>query len=354
VIVPTIGRPELLAALLESLAACRPRAREVVVVDQSRTAEVADVVARYEALGARRVGSARRGVGAARNAGLRACRHDIVLWTDDDCTVAPDWVGLGALLVSHAPEDLFTGRVLGGANEDVPSIREDGRAEVVTGRTTRFVLYSANMAGSRSAALAVGGFDESLPYAEDNDLCYRWLRSGRRVVVDPSLVVWHHGWRSPERLRRHYVDYAWAQGAFYAKHLRQGDPLMLWLAARDLGVAAAGLAAGMVLGGRRATDWKRGVVRGLPRGFLAGWRHGGWPATGRHVGPQPEDTAQEVAVLWVDGPEGQEGEDVGDGPRGDGEDEGLRPEKEYHRRHDGRRGEGLHGPAGAEGQAGPP
>ena len=78
----------------------------------------------------------------------------------------------------------------------------------------------------RRGAVLEGGFDELFgpaEAAEDNEFCYRWLRSGGSLRYEPSLVVWHHDWRSPRELERLYVRYARGQGFFYAKHLRRGD-----------------------------------------------------------------------------------------------------------------------------------
>jgi hypothetical protein len=68
------------------------------------------------------------------------------------------------------------------------------------------------------------------------------------------------------------VDYAVGQGRFYAKHLRQGDLRMLRFMASDLYQAARGAAVGIVRGRPRWSDWRRGIVGGLPTGLAAGWR----------------------------------------------------------------------------------
>ena len=47
VIVPTVGRPRLLQAALESLAACAPRAVETIVVDQSQRDDGRAIVDRF-------------------------------------------------------------------------------------------------------------------------------------------------------------------------------------------------------------------------------------------------------------------------------------------------------------------
>jgi GT2 family glycosyltransferase len=135
------------------------------------------------------------------------------------------------------------------------------------------VLWPNNMVISRSLALALGGFDERFPFAaEDNDFCYRWLRAGHAMRYEPSLVVWHHEWRSERELERLYVDYAIGQGYFYAKHLRQRDFAIVRHLVRDMSQGLRGVAAHYVRGRARSSDWRQGVPRGLPLGLVRGWR----------------------------------------------------------------------------------
>jgi len=55
---------------------------------------------------------------------------------------------------------------------------QDGRRNDVD---SYWPLYTNNAVMSRSAVLEFGAFDEDFETAEDNDLCYRWLKSGRRL-----------------------------------------------------------------------------------------------------------------------------------------------------------------------------
>lgn len=269
--VPTIGRAESLRSLLESLSRCDPRADEIVIVDQSGGEAVRQVVEEFADMGARRVPSDLRSVGSARNAGLRAARHETILITDDDCTVAPSWVEEGWTLAARHPGYLLSGRVLpGGDPKAIPSVKVDSEPEDFTGTRRCTVLYSNNMVGPRASLLAIGGFDERLPTASDNDLCYRWLRAGRPLRYEPSLAVWHHELRDREALEARYIEYWRGQGMFYGKHLRAGDPAVLRFLMTDLHLAARAMAAAVVRGRPRWTDSRRGVLRGLPAGMLRG------------------------------------------------------------------------------------
>ncbi|MBI4728873.1 MAG: glycosyltransferase family 2 protein [Acidobacteria bacterium] len=286
VAVPTIGRPALLAGLLESLAACRPRAAEILVVDQGHQEAVGRVVERFAGAGARLVSCDGVGVGRARNLGLREAAHDAVLCTDDDCAVAKDWVGRAWEHVRADPGRIVTGRVLPrGAGGRAPSLRDDPAPREYAGKVRSSVLSAGNMALSRSRVLALGGFDERLPALEDHDLCYRWLRAGHRLGYEPDLVVWHREWRTPEQLRDRYVVYGRGHGMFYAKHLRGGDLRVLRLLARDAVQVFGGIAGGLARGGPVLKPWRRGMLIGLPSGLRAGWRVFDGSAGGAPRGP---------------------------------------------------------------------
>ena len=279
VVIPTIGRVDLLRSCLTSLASCVPRATEVLVVDQSEGSEVRELVESFADRGARWVPCTGRGIARGTNLGVRSARHDVVAVTHDDCTVEEDWLRISWERMQDAPETVFTGRVMPAGDPDVvPSTRTYEDQEEWVGVPIWGVLFPANMVFSRVAIQAFGGFDERPTLAlaaEDNDFCYRWLKAGGRVVYEPTMVVWHHDWRPADALERMYVSYAMGQGAFYAKHLRNGDLQMLRFVWWDAKRAVRSLAAGWLRGRPRSTDPRRGLVVGLPRGLGRGWREAG-------------------------------------------------------------------------------
>ena len=196
-----------------------------------------------------------------------------MLITNDDCTVADDWVGVALARLAGDPRLIVTGSVLAAGDEArVPSTKQDPRPRDYTGSLQDGALYGANMAASRDALLAFGGFDERIvPSAEDNDLCYRWLRSGRSLRYEPAMRVWHHDWRTPRELRSLYRRYGVGQGMFYAKHLAEAGPDDAAVhAARPPGIRPA--AARALVRGRRPPDWCEGTLLGMPVGLGRGLR----------------------------------------------------------------------------------
>ena len=274
VIVPTIGRPAQLEPCLASLAECEPRPDEVLVVDQSGAEEIKALVARFAGAGARYVYCTGRGKNLGLNGGLREAAHETVLFTDDDCTVAPSWVGVAVERLGRDHATILTGRVLAPhGSGHVPSTIDDPMPREYVGVARVDALYGGNMACRRSAVLGIGAFDEQLTTsAGDNDLGYRWLRAGGRITYEPELVVWHHDWRTPEQLERVYTRYGRGQGACYAKHLRRGDLGILRFLLRDLLYVVRAQLTAFRQGGTRPDAWALGIVRGMPLGFVEGWR----------------------------------------------------------------------------------
>lgn len=168
------------------------------------------------------------GAGRARNAGVRAARGELVVFTDDDCYPAEDFLQVAADVLRDSGIGFACGRLLlyDQADHPVATIRRDERREVTPGDFIPAGIFSsANMALPRAVFEAVHGFDEDLgpgtPFVcEDVDLVARISAAGWRGVYDPRLLVHHHHRRKTEAdaaaLTRVYDV---GRGAYYAKCL---------------------------------------------------------------------------------------------------------------------------------------
>jgi GT2 family glycosyltransferase len=271
-VIPTIGRIELLRDCLRSVAAGTAHPAEVVLVDQSRGEAVATLIAELPSLHIRRVASGARNIAVAYNAGVRAAREELVAVTHDDCTVAANWLEVGVRTVTPRAHLLATGRVLPDGDADlVPSCKTSQDAREYRGRPEVSLVFPANMVVHRSELLALGGFDEAFARAaEDGDLCFRWLRSGRTLRYEPAMTVWHRDWRSRDELLALNVRYAFDQGRMYGKYLWQRDWMIAPFIARDVREAVRLMRAQLLRRPVAASDWRRGLALGLPAGLVVG------------------------------------------------------------------------------------
>lgn len=92
VIVPVHGAEPYLARCIDALFLQRHPTwrREIIFVDNGLLAGARAVLDRHPAL--RVIEEPGRGAYAARNAGIRAARGEIIAFTDADCAVAPNWL----------------------------------------------------------------------------------------------------------------------------------------------------------------------------------------------------------------------------------------------------------------------
>lgn len=178
------------------------------------------------------------GISRSRNLGVECAQYDVIVFTDDDVLVDPDWFGtIVQRLIDSGPKSVVTGRVLAGEEESegafAPSLHPESNFKVYRGRVLTDPLATFNFALHRSAHSDVGGFDTRIgpgtrfPSAEDNDFGYRLLKKAYSIVFDPRAIVRHRAWRRGNDYVATRYAYGRGQGAFYAKHLSQRDWYML-------------------------------------------------------------------------------------------------------------------------------
>jgi glycosyltransferase involved in cell wall biosynthesis len=132
-----------------------------------------------------------------RNAGVRAARGDIIVFTDAGCQPEPGWLGH---LVAPLQEDehVATGLTLATPGS---SGLYDQSAQAARG--TRYLpeCPTINLAFRRAAFDAVGWFDEGFAYGSDVDFSWRLVDRGYRIRNVPDAVVRHDwgGWRRTAR-----------------------------------------------------------------------------------------------------------------------------------------------------------
>ncbi|MFL5385029.1 MAG: glycosyltransferase family 2 protein [Longimicrobiaceae bacterium] len=228
-VVPTHDDARYLAALLESVDRARGGMTvEVVVVDDSSPADAAAVAALCERHGAvlERV---RGGPAAKRNRGAARARHDLVLFVDADCEVAPDTLRHHAALAGMEPG-------VGARVGLVEFPGEPSAAWDVVERTQFLGAFrmaarmprapwgvSCNLCVRREAFVAVGGFDEALlPVAggEDVDLGLRLNAAGWVIACAPEAVVRHtrDTWTGARRVARRGWRYGRGHFHLLRKH----------------------------------------------------------------------------------------------------------------------------------------
>ena len=170
------------------------------------------------------------GPAAARNLGVRHAGGTVLAFTDDDCTVHPEWLALLAAAVERADGGAAGGRTLNGRPNDRWAATSQRIVDLVYAHynePTRGAEFLAtnNLAAPAEAFRELGGFDERyvLPGGEDRAFCRRWRASGRALIHEPRALVEHsHPMTLPGFLRQHF---AYGRGAyrFHRNAALEGD-----------------------------------------------------------------------------------------------------------------------------------
>jgi GT2 family glycosyltransferase len=193
VVISTYNRLPLLQELLDALGKqTLPVDRfEVVVVDDGSKEPVAPALnKRTDPFKLRVVTQANGGAAAARHAGIMTAEGDVVIITDDDMLVPPEF--LEEHLKAHdAGHTLVLGHI---APDDAPGEKplfERFHFEQLARFVKRFreqptavrgvMVCTGNVSFRREDYLAVGGFDKSLGRSEDRELGVRLQKAGAKL-----------------------------------------------------------------------------------------------------------------------------------------------------------------------------
>jgi cellulose synthase/poly-beta-1,6-N-acetylglucosamine synthase-like glycosyltransferase len=224
VVVPVYNGRDTIAECIESLLAQDyPADRyEIIVVDNDSTDGTAEVVRTYPV---QLLFEEKPSADAARNAGIRHARGEIVAFTDADCVADSHW--LGQLVQHFVNED-----VVGVAGKTAPFASESLVAEFL-GSIIRHVnpdadeplaMSGLNVAYRKQSLLDVGLFNDDLLGAGPGDIDLSWriqVHTGGRAMYDPKAIVFHKYRNTVKALFKQCHRYGYSEMAFTTLHKGQ-------------------------------------------------------------------------------------------------------------------------------------
>jgi glycosyltransferase involved in cell wall biosynthesis len=237
IIVCTRNRAQSLLATVETIGRCKipeDLPSELLIVDNGSTDETADAVRQIHPpnIPLRYIFEPEAGQSRARNRGLVDADGGILLFTDDDVRVPPDWIeGMCRPILSGAAD-----AVAGGVRFPVELDRRlkvcrswfASTEAILSDRPDRFV--GANMAFSRDVLGNVPAFDVELGpgasgFGDETLFCFQLRAAGFRLVTRFDVAVEHH--LDPARLTRaRLIEMARQMGrskAYIAHHWRHAE-----------------------------------------------------------------------------------------------------------------------------------
>ncbi len=231
-LIATRNRRDSLERCLAAVGRARaPGPLQVIVVDNGSsdaTAALLDGCARTAPFTLVSLREPEPGKSRALNAGLARATGDVIVFSDDDVYLAPDYFERLADILEHNDVSYCGGRILLHDPTDLPmAIRTTNKPERFPPHS--FIAAGAigggNMAFRREVLEAIGGFDPILgpPTAfacEDVDLVARASAAGFVGGYFPELLVYHHHGRKTRAEETALArNYAWGRGAYFAKFI---------------------------------------------------------------------------------------------------------------------------------------
>ena len=193
VIIPAYNAKATLGRCLATLSEQTRPPNEIIVVDDGSTDGTADLARRYDV---QVISQANAGPAAARNAGARAARGDLLLFTDADCAPAPDWVE--QMVAPFADPAVAGAKGVYQTTQMEPvarfvQIEYEDRYDRMHRRDRIDFVDTYSAAYRRGLFLQTGGFDTTFPSAsvEDQEFSFRFAQAGHRLVFAPNARVAH-------------------------------------------------------------------------------------------------------------------------------------------------------------------
>jgi glycosyltransferase involved in cell wall biosynthesis len=200
-IIPTYNRARTIERAVNSVLGQSWQPIEVIVVDDGSTDQTTDILARYGDR-IRLIRQKNEGPSAARNAGIKAARGQIISFLDSDDSWLPDKVERQVKLlqatesqgvaccVCNARMEFLSGTRYSFATASLHPRHEEGiwsnPAEILI---TRFLFFNQVVAVRRTALEETGYFRPGI--MEDYDLALRLSLVGPWAFIADPLVVWY-------------------------------------------------------------------------------------------------------------------------------------------------------------------
>lgn len=232
IVIPTYNRPERLQNCLSAIAQLDypPDRFEVIVVDDGSKTSVKSVVESVvasvgEPLQITLIRQANAGPATARNTGAAQAKGKFLVFTDDDCMPAPDWLKTLEANFVQFPDCLIGGRSLNALPSNLYSTASQVLIDYLYSYFNPALNQSAFFASNNIALpsdrfQAMGGFDTSFPLAaaEDREFCDRWLQHGYCMKYAPEVQIYHAHHLTLAHFWQQHFNYG--RGAFHFHRVR--------------------------------------------------------------------------------------------------------------------------------------
>lgn len=202
IIIPTLNEEKNLPKALKSIKKVDyPQKNiELIIVDGGSTDKTIQIA---KESGAKIFNNPRKIRGAGCQIGVKQAEGEFIAFTDADCVVPKNW--LKDLLINLEDEDVAS---VGGPNitpkDDTDFAKASGEViAILTKPGSRYGYFGKNVTETyhnpgcnvlykKDAILKVGNFNPELLTCEDEELDFRLLKEGYRLLFTPKVIVDHY------------------------------------------------------------------------------------------------------------------------------------------------------------------
>lgn len=224
VILPCRNEEQFIGPCLDSFLATEyPQEQlEMLVVDGCSNDRTRDIVTRYASRhpGIRLLDNEKRIVPTALNIGIRAATGDVIVRMDAHVVYPPDYISKCVRALQASGADNVGGTVVTLPANATPMARAIAIALAhpfgvgnsyfrIGTREPRFVDTVPFGCFRRELFGRIGMFDEELVRNQDEELNYRLIREGGRILLHPDVVSYYYARESPRLAARMLYQYGY-------------------------------------------------------------------------------------------------------------------------------------------------
>jgi len=225
IIIPVYNEEEYLPYCLDSLIKQDyPKdCYEIIIVDNESTDSSVEIAKNK---GVSVISSDADYVGGVRNAGVKVCKGQVLVFIDSDCVANESWISTGVELLLNSTKSAVGGLYL---LRESPSffekywVLDNGAAKKMD-----CSLLGGCIFVNKSDFIAIDGFAENLTAGEDSQLSKDLCKKQSGFLVSPSLSVVHLGY--PRGIRSFSERQIWHSSSF-TQNLRASilEPMFVFI-----------------------------------------------------------------------------------------------------------------------------
>ena len=213
VVIPTKNSSKVLDNCLKSIVNQEYSNFEIIVVDghsKDNTVEIAQKYTNlvfYENYGTRAAGC---------NVGIQQAHGEIIAFTDDDCEVPKNWLKQIAYRFEDETLDILGGSTItpkaSSRMEKAFGIIQNYYSPLTHARGAYEKVPGCNSAYRKTALIQVGGFNDNLPYVEEQELQFRLKQADKKIEYLDNLFVLHNRRANAKQFWKQHFNYGVGKG----------------------------------------------------------------------------------------------------------------------------------------------